>query len=99
MKLCLLFLFILNLAACIGPAPIKAYNQAHVAVQQAEKSGAQKYSPGLLDQAQDFYDRAEQSYKAKEYPQAYNLFRKAIETAEKAELKTRVKKFDSGESF
>ena len=89
----------LFLIGCVGPAPIRDYNLAHTAIQAAKKAGAANYAPTALTSATNNFQEAEEKYKIREYEKAKRLFKTARRFAEKAENKTRIKKFKTGETF
>lgn len=87
------------LTSCVGNPPLEDYNMAHTALQAAQAAGAKKHVPGLLMQAEQSFSAAKALYEEKDFEKAGRLFVKAREIAEKAEVSTRVKKFQLGESF
>lgn len=90
---------LLLFVGCVGLPPVKEYNFAHYAIQSAQGAGASKYTPGVLNQAEETYQTALRLYENRQYEEAKEMFEKSRRLAEKSELKTRIKKFDLGETF
>lgn len=94
-----LILFLFSLNACVGIPPIEDYNLAHLAINAAKSAGGEKYTPGMVNQAEETYQQALVFYDNREYEEAKEYFIKCRKIAEKAEVRTRVRKYELGETF
>ena len=65
----------------------------------AKAANASLYSPGVWSQAEEAYFEAKKHFKEREYDDAAVKFEEARRLAERAENISRLKKFQSGESF
>ena len=74
------------------------YVLSRTAIDAAEDSGAGSYAPGYWYKAEQYYSKAVKLYKLNSNNEARKHFIKARRYAEKAEIITRLKKFQSGEA-
>jgi hypothetical protein len=81
---------------CALPPPYEDYTIARVAVHAARDAEALRYTPGLLNQAEEHYRRGEKDYTDNDYSGATEEFKSAIKFAERAETQSRVKKAQQG---
>lgn len=98
-KYLVLFLLLFTMNACVGLPPIEEYNLAHLAINTAKAAGGEKYNPGIINQAEETYQQALKLYGNREYEKAKEEFIRSRKLAEKAEVRTRVKKYELGETF
>lgn len=99
-RISFLFLNSLTVLGCVAaPAPYEDYVLARAAVRAAQDVDSARFSTGLFVRAEENYRRGQKSFKESDYQDAKNYFTKAIEYAERAENSTRLKKFQSGDSF
>lgn len=88
------------LSGCVTPPPpYDDYTIARTAVTSAQEVDSARFAPGLWAKAEESYRKGEKAYKEFEFDEARKLFRMAISFAERAEDATRLKKFESGDSF
>ena len=83
----------------MGPRPLEEFTLARTAVEAARDVGAARLAPGFWYKAEQHYRKGVRYFKENARDKAQTHFVKAKEYAEKAENKTRVKKFQSGEPF
>lgn len=83
----------------VAPLPIEEYTLARAAVTSARDSGAERLAAGLWYKAEENYRRGQKYLKDKDNESAKNSFLRAIDYSEKAENASRLKKYESGESF
>lgn len=97
----ILLLFCLGLSACViaPPAPYEEYVLARAAVRSAQEVDSARFSTGLYNRAEESYRNGAKSFKDADFKEAKQFFKRAIEYAERAENATRLKKFQSGDSF
>lgn len=89
-----------GLTACISPPPpYEDYTIARTAVRAAQEVDSARFASGLWAKAEENYRKGEQAYKDIEFEKAKAFFRNATKYAERAEDATRLKKFESGDSF
>lgn len=90
---CLVFL-----GACVTTqAPVEEYNLAFSAIEAAQKIEAARYASGPFHKAQESFRQAQILYQNQEYSAARDLFRIAIQEAEKAENAAKLIKWRNGE--
>jgi Domain of unknown function (DUF4398) len=88
------------LGGCVvAPFPMAEYTISRSAVTSAKESGAERLAPGLWYKAEENYRRGQKFLKDKDNESAKAAFIRAIDFAEKAENASRLKKFETGESF
>ena len=91
---------VLAFSGCVtGSPPYEDYTVARTAVRAAQDVDSARYAPGLWAKADEAYRNGEQSYKDSNFESAQSFFKKAIRYSEEAENATRLKKFESGDSF
>lgn len=89
-----------GLTACITPPPpYEDYTLARTALHAAKDADSARFAAGWWSKAEDSYRNGEQAYKDVEFEKAKKYFRNTIRYAERAENVTRLKKFESGDSF
>jgi hypothetical protein len=87
-------------SGCVTPPPpYEDYTIARSAVQAAQEVDAPRFSAGLWAKADENYRKGEKAWREFEFEDAKKYFKNAISFAEKAEDATRLKKFESGDSF
>jgi hypothetical protein len=90
----------LALGACVAPRPpYEDYTLARTAISAARDVDAAKNAPGFWNRAEDSYRSAEREYQDNDFSAAKKHFVLAREYAEKAENATKLKKFQSGDSY
>jgi len=98
--LCLSSFFALALSACVvAPPPYEEFNLARVAVRAAQEVDSARYVPGLWNRADESFRAGEAALKDNDFDKAKEHFLTALQFAEKAENATRLKKFQTGDSF
>ena len=98
-KLFVLFVCALSFTGCAGPRPNLEYTFAREAIEAAKEAGAQNFAPGHWAKAEQSFRSGELLFKDNVNSEAKEQFVKARRFAERAENLTRLKKFESGESF
>ena len=88
---------LIGATACVGPRPLKEFTLARTAVDYARYVGAPHLAPGFFYKAEQHYNKGVECLKKNARYEARDHFVKAKKYAEKAENKTRIKKFQSGE--
>ena len=83
--------FCVFLSACVSTQPHQEYAIAQSALQAAKKSTADKLFPQAYSKALALYKKGARQYRQENYEEARNSFETAIQLAEKAELKARLK--------
>ena len=95
-----LWLSSLGLSACVAaPPPFDEYVLARTAVAAAKEVDSAKNAPGLWTRAEENYRIAQKQFKDNDFALARRHFLSAIQFAEKAENATKLKKFQSGDSY
>lgn len=90
----------LALAGCVvPPAPYEDYALARAAVQAAQEADSARYVTAIYRRAEDSFRNGQKAFKDGDNLEAKKFFRSAIQLAEKAENMTKLKKFQSGDSF
>ncbi len=94
-------ILLLGLSACViaPPAPYEEYVLARAAVRAAQEVDSARFSTGLWNRAEESYRNGAKTFKDADFKDAQSHFLRAIEYAERAENATRLKKFQSGDSF
>lgn len=72
---------------------------ARVAVRAAQEVDSARHASGLWNRAEENFRVAQKAYNENEYAKAKKHFLAAIQFAEKAENATRLKRFQSGDSY
>ncbi len=91
----------LSLSSCVvaAPPPFEEYTLARAAVRAAQDVDSPRFSAGLWNRADENFRKGQKAYKESDYAEAKVFFKKAIDFAERAENSTRLKKFQTGDSF
>lgn len=93
-------LVVAALAGCVvPPAPYEEYSLARTAIRAAQEADSARFATGLWHRAEESYRNGQKAYKDSEFAEAKKHFIQAQQFAERAENVTRLKKFQSGESF
>lgn len=82
-----------------APPPYEEYALARTAVKAAQDVDSARFALGLWSRAEQNYTAAQRAYRDNEFENAKKHFLLAIQFAEKAENATRLKRFQSGDSF
>jgi hypothetical protein len=96
------FFLLLGLCGCkviASPPPFEEYALARAAVRAAQEADAARFATGIWNKAEENFRSGQKAYKEADYDSAKKFFQAAQLNAEKAENVTRLKKFQSGESF
>jgi hypothetical protein len=89
-----------GLSACITPPPpYLDYTMARTAYHAAQDVDAARFASGLWAKADENFRNGEKSYRENDFGPAQVFFKKAIYFSERAEDATRLKKFETGDSF
>lgn len=95
--------FILVLSAITGcvvaPPPYEEYALARSAVRAAQEFDSARFAPGPWNKADEAYHSGVKAWKDADWEMAKKDFGFAQQQAERAENLTRLKKFQSGDSF
>ena len=90
----------LSLSNCVvAPPPYEEYTMARTAVRAAQDVDAARFAVGFWNKAEENYRLGQRAWKEAEFEEARTRFKRAQEFAERAENATRLKKFQSGDSF
>ena len=90
----------LSLSSCVAlPPPYEEYVLARAAVQAAQDTDSPRFATGLWNLADENYRLGQRAFRDSDYGPAKVYFKKATEFAERAENVTRLKKFQTGDSF
>jgi hypothetical protein len=91
----------LSLSSCVvaAPPPFEDYTIARAAIRAAQDVDSARFSPGLWNKADENFRNGQKAYKESDYADAKIYFKKATDLAERAENATRLKKFQTGDSF
>lgn len=90
----------MGLYGCVSnPPPVSEYSLARSALASAKEAGAERLAPGLWYSAEEDYQKGQKAYLEKDHQAAKNSFLQSIQTAEKAENASRLKRFESGETM
>lgn len=88
------------MGGCImPPPPYEEYTIAQSAVQAAQEADSPRMAANLWNKADEAYHKGVKAYKDAEFDDAKKYFIVAKDWAERAENATRLKKFQTGESF
>ncbi len=79
------------MTSCVSFEPNQEYALAQTALSTAKKFEADKLSPKIYSRAMYFYRKGISLYKQEDYDEARNFFEEAVNFAEKAEFKARVR--------
>jgi len=91
---------VVAVTGCVAaPAPYEEFALARAAVKAAQEFDSARFATGLWNKAEDNYRSGQKAWKDAEYEIAKQKFVAALQYAEKAENITRLKKFQSGDSF
>ena len=92
--------FLISAAGCVAaPPPYEEYTLARSAIRAAQDVDSARFASGLWVKAEENYRNGEKAFKDADYAEAKKFFAAAQVFAEKAENATRLKKFQTGESF
>jgi hypothetical protein len=97
MMFCVIFCTVLS--GCVSAPPYEEYTIARAAYHSAQEVDSGRFAGGLWAKAEENYRYGEKAYRDYEFDSAKIYFRKATYFAERAEDATRMKKFESGDSF
>src|SRR3954463_2824389 len=90
----------IGLTACVTPEPpYEDYTIARAAVRSAQEADSARFAAGTWSKAEGYYRQGEKAYREFEFGSAKRNFIQATRWAERAEDTTRLKKFESGDSF
>lgn len=90
----------LSLSNCVvAPPPYEEYTLARAAVRAAQDVDAARFSVGYWNKADENFRLGQKSWKDAEFDRAKLYFKRATDFAERAENATRLKKFQSGDTF
>ena len=85
---------------CVAvPPPYEEYTLARSAVKAAQEVDSARFATGLWHRAEENFRNGQKAFKESDYGPARAYFKKALEFAERAENATRLKKFQTGDSF
>ena len=83
----------------IAPPPFEDYAIARSAVRAAQEFDSARFATASWNKAEDNYRNGQKAFKDGDFDQAKVFFVTALREAERAENATRLKKFQSGDSF
>lgn len=87
-------------SACVTPPPpYQEYTTARTAFKAAQDVDSARFASGLWAKAEDNYRKGEKAYRESDFGEAKQFFKRATAFSERAEEATRLKKFESGDSF
>lgn len=90
----------MSVASCVAPLPpYEEYTLARAAVRAAQDVDSARFATALWNKAEENFRLGEKAYKDADFGIAKKRFVYAQSFAEKAENATRLKKFQSGDSF
>jgi hypothetical protein len=95
----LLFSVVAMVGCVAAPPPYDDYAIAKAAIRAAQDADSARFSTGLWNKAEENYRSGQKAYRESDFESAKKLFQLAIVYAEKAENATRLKKFQTGDSF
>lgn len=81
------------------PPPYEEYAMARAAVRAAQDADSARFATGIWNKAEENYRAGQKAYRESDFGTAKRFFQQALLHAEKAENVTRLKKFQTGESF
>jgi hypothetical protein len=84
---------------CASDPPYEEYTLAQAAMRAAQDVDSARFSSGLWNKADDSYRSGQRAFKEAEFASAKSYFKDALQLAERAENATRLKKFQTGDSF
>lgn len=82
-----------------APPPYEEYSLARTAVKAAQDADSARFATGIWNKAEENYRAGQKAYRESDFDTAKKHFQAAIQFAEKAENATRLKKFQTGDSF
>jgi hypothetical protein len=95
-----LLILLSAVTGCVAAQPpYEEYTLARSAVRAAQESDSARFATAMWNKAEDNYRSGQKAYKEAEYENAKKYFSNAVQYAEMAENATRLKKFQTGESF
>ena len=90
----------LSLSSCVAVSPpYEEFTLARTAVKAAQDIDSARFATGLWHRAEENFRNGQKAFKESDYGPAKTYFKKALAFAERAENATRLKKFQSGDSF
>ncbi len=90
----------LCLSSCVvAPAPYEDYTIARSAFRAAQDVDSPRFATGLWNKAEENFRKGEKAWKDAEFEEARKYFKRSIGYSERAENATRLKKFQTGDSF
>ncbi len=96
----ILCLWLSSLSGCVAaPAPYEEYSLARAAIRAAQEVDSARFATALYSKAEDAYRNGQKAYKDADFSDAKKYFLQTIQFAERAENATRLKKFQTGDSF
>lgn len=97
----ILFLCLSSLVTgCVAAPPCyEEYVMARAAVRAAHDVDSARFATGLYNKADENFRSGEKAYKDQDFAEAKKFFINAQAFAERAENATRLKKFQTGDSF
>ena len=88
------------LPGCVAvPPPYEEFTLARSAVRAAQEVDSARFATGLWHRAEENFRNGQKAFKDSDYGPAKTYFKRAVEFAERAENATRLKKFQTGDSF
>lgn len=90
---------ILGCKVMAAPPPYEEYALARAAVRAAQDADSARFATGIWNKAEENYRAGQKAYRESDFGTAKRFFQQALLHAEKAENVTRLKKFQTGESF
>lgn len=94
-----ILIFLVGCKVIAAPPPYEEYTLARAAIRAAQDVDSPRFAPSVWNKAEENFRAGQKSYKEADYDQAKKFFQSALQFAEKAENVTRLKKFQSGDSF
>ncbi len=91
--------FILGCKVVAAPPPYEEYSLARAAVRAAQDADSARFATGIWNKAEENFRAGQKAYRDADFDNAKKFFQQALLHAEKAENVTRLKKFQTGESF
>jgi hypothetical protein len=87
-------------SGCVNaPPPFEEYTLARAAVRAAQEFDSARFAPAYWNKAEDSFRSGQKAFKDADFGAAKKFFELAQASAERAENVTRLKKFESGDSF
>ena len=85
------------LSSCAGTSPKGEYVLSSVALENAQNSQASRWASDLMSKAREYYKIAVRFFEERNYTQAKKYFDLSRRYSEKAEVRSRIKKYKRGE--